>query len=143
VYWEIEKSGDRGISQSELGKLLNLTWLQCRALLKNMVKTRIVKVYTADQGRQRLLRYILPKYYAEFKDRLANPAGEESDNELITGGCEESFEELGPQHRDQLFQSLLQTDDVALEDISVEIDEMEEMQKMPRLKLDPKRKLVT
>lgn len=54
VYWEVEKSGEKGISQTELGKIMHLTKLQCRALIRNLLNLRLVKMYTVDQGRQRL-----------------------------------------------------------------------------------------
>ncbi|KOC70674.1 General transcription factor 3C polypeptide 1 [Habropoda laboriosa] len=63
----IEANGSDGICQGKLAKIMGLTKLQSRTILRNMVKTNIVATYMNDIGRQRLTKYVSKRYEKSSK----------------------------------------------------------------------------
>jgi general transcription factor 3C polypeptide 1 len=51
-----------GISQSDLARVLGQHKLTTRTLLRNIMKMNVISSYMTDEGRQRITKYILPKY---------------------------------------------------------------------------------
>ncbi|KAK9307680.1 hypothetical protein QLX08_002085 [Tetragonisca angustula] len=58
----IEANEIDGVCQGSLAKIMGLTKLQSRTILRNIVKTNIVATYMNDIGRQRLTKYVSKKY---------------------------------------------------------------------------------
>lgn len=58
----IEESNSDGVSQGNLTKNMGLTKLQCRSILRNLVKINIVATYMNDAGRQRVTKYVSKKF---------------------------------------------------------------------------------
>ncbi|XP_031843956.1 general transcription factor 3C polypeptide 1 isoform X2 [Nomia melanderi] len=58
----IESTGSNGLCQGELGKMMGLTKLQSRTILRNLVKQNIVATYMNDIGRQRLTKYVSKRF---------------------------------------------------------------------------------
>nr|XP_050861343.1 general transcription factor 3C polypeptide 1 [Vespula vulgaris] len=58
----IEESNSDGVSQGNLTKNMGLTKLQCRTILRNLVKVNIVATYMNDAGRQRVTKYVSKKF---------------------------------------------------------------------------------
>ncbi|CAK9821586.1 General transcription factor 3C polypeptide 1 [Anthophora retusa] len=58
----IEATGSDGLCQGSLSKIMGLTKLQSRTILRNIVKTNIVATYMNDIGRQRLTKYVSKRY---------------------------------------------------------------------------------
>ncbi|OAD53659.1 General transcription factor 3C polypeptide 1 [Eufriesea mexicana] len=58
----IEANKIDGVCQGSLAKIMGLTKLQSRTILRNIVKTNIVATYMNDIGRQRLTKYVSKKY---------------------------------------------------------------------------------
>ncbi|XP_014229864.1 general transcription factor 3C polypeptide 1 [Trichogramma pretiosum] len=54
-------TGDKGISQTELGKELGVSKLISRTLTRNLVKSNMVSTYMHDSGRQRTTRFVSKK----------------------------------------------------------------------------------
>ncbi|XP_014614359.1 PREDICTED: general transcription factor 3C polypeptide 1 [Polistes canadensis] len=59
-----EGSSINGVSQGSLSKDMGLTKLQCRTILRNLVKMDIVATYMNDAGRQRVTKYVSKKFEA-------------------------------------------------------------------------------
>lgn len=62
AYTIIEAHRSDGVYQGNLSKIMGLTKLQSRTILRNIVKTNIVATYMNDIGRQRLTKYVSKKY---------------------------------------------------------------------------------
>ncbi|XP_012153954.1 general transcription factor 3C polypeptide 1 isoform X2 [Megachile rotundata] len=58
----IEAGGNDGVCQGGLSKIMGLTKLQSRTILRSLVKTNIVATYMNDFGRQRVTKYVSKKY---------------------------------------------------------------------------------
>ncbi|CAL7934994.1 unnamed protein product [Xylocopa violacea] len=58
----IEAERSDGVCQGSLAKIMGLTKLQSRTILRNVVKANIVATYMNDMGRQRLAKYVSKKY---------------------------------------------------------------------------------
>ncbi|XP_076473341.1 general transcription factor 3C polypeptide 1 isoform X2 [Bombus vancouverensis nearcticus] len=58
----IEDNRIDGVCQGSLAKIMGLTKLQSRTILRNIVKTNIVATYMSDVGRQRLAKYVSKRY---------------------------------------------------------------------------------
>ncbi|KAG7208455.1 hypothetical protein KM043_014681 [Ampulex compressa] len=58
----IEASESEGVCQGHLSRLMGVTKLQSRTLLRNMVKANIVATYMNDIGRQRLAKFVAKKF---------------------------------------------------------------------------------
>lgn len=57
---KIRESGKEGMSQNEIGNHFGLTRLNARAVLRKLQRTRGVKFYLQDVGRQRVSRCVTP-----------------------------------------------------------------------------------
>ncbi|KZC03777.1 General transcription factor 3C polypeptide 1 [Dufourea novaeangliae] len=58
----IESTGSDGICQGRLARIMGLTKLQARTILRNLVKRNIVATYMNDIGRQRLTKYVSKRF---------------------------------------------------------------------------------
>ncbi|XP_076762945.1 general transcription factor 3C polypeptide 1 [Xylocopa sonorina] len=58
----IEAERSDGVCQGSLARIMGLTKLQSRTILRNVVKANIVATYMNDMGRQRLAKYVSKKY---------------------------------------------------------------------------------
>nr|XP_034186691.1 general transcription factor 3C polypeptide 1 [Osmia lignaria] len=58
----VEANGNDGVCQGSLSKIMGLTKLQSRTILRNLVKTNIVATYMSDFGRQRVTKYVSKRY---------------------------------------------------------------------------------
>lgn len=58
----VELSGNEGISQCQLAKIMGQTKLQARTILRNLVKLKIVATYMNDVGRQRVTKFVSKRY---------------------------------------------------------------------------------
>ncbi|GAB0088960.1 hypothetical protein DMENIID0001_034280 [Sergentomyia squamirostris] len=131
IYQEVENSGEKGLSQTDVRKIMGLTRLQARAVMQNMLKMHLLKVYQADEGRQRMARYILPKYHVDLKQRVAQEPVEECGDEILVD--EPSVEEpVDGQNQDSLLQQMLINTDDASGEILHEIEEMDGMMRSKR-----------
>ncbi|XP_076636938.1 general transcription factor 3C polypeptide 1 [Colletes latitarsis] len=63
----IEASGSEGVCQGSLAKVMGLTKLQSRTILRNIVKRDIVATYMNDIGRQRLTKYVSKRLEEDSK----------------------------------------------------------------------------
>lgn len=60
--YRIIEADKNGISQGKLAKIMGLTKLQSRTILRNIVKKNMVATYMNDIGRQRLTKYVSKRY---------------------------------------------------------------------------------
>lgn len=60
----VEESGSRGISQRETARLMGITHLESRGILKHMVRKDLVVQYTVDKGKQRVFMYVSKSNFA-------------------------------------------------------------------------------
>lgn len=58
----VEANGNDGVCQGSLSKIMGLTKLQSRTILRNLVKTNIIATYMSDCGRQRVTKYVSKRY---------------------------------------------------------------------------------
>lgn len=63
VYKVIEESGNLGLSQTEIAKKIGQNRLSTRTLCRNLQKLGHTTTYIADEGRQRVTRFVFVSFF--------------------------------------------------------------------------------
>ncbi|XP_055298279.1 general transcription factor 3C polypeptide 1 isoform X2 [Sitodiplosis mosellana] len=122
LYKLIDESKEKGVSETESNAFLGQSKLNGRALMKNLLRDKIIEYYTTSHKRQTIRRYILPKYNGKHKksvDEVVQSSDEQS--------AAETYDDSFMVEMTEPIVKVEQSENIEhIEEIEVEVEEMQD-----------------